>query len=314
MKLIIIIPALNEATTIGKVIDDIPKKIQGISEILPLVIDDGSSDGTAKIAADHGALVISHTKNMGLGIAFKSGVTYAINHSVDIMVNIDADGQFYPQDIPALIAPIIKGEAECTTASRFINPELYPDMSIVKFYGNKAMSLLISFLTGQKFYDVSCGMRAYNRHALLNFNLTGNFTYTQEAILNLAYKGIIIKEVPIKVIGKRQNGDSKIASNLFRYAIRTSIIIFRAFRDYKPLYFFGIIAILFLLLSFSLGLFLLIHFLQVGTIFPHKWAGATAIITGIISFACLMIGLLADMLDRIRMNQEKILYLLQERK
>jgi glycosyltransferase involved in cell wall biosynthesis len=314
MKLTIIIPALNEAATIGKVLNDIPESIPGISEIVAVVIDDGSSDDTMKIAERNDAIVIRHIINTGLGSAFRSGLTFAINTGADIMVNIDADGQFYPQDIPRLVAPIVDGEAECTTASRFIDKKLYPEMNIVKFYGNKAMSLLISFLTGQRFYDVSCGMRAYNRHALLHFNLAGRFTYTQEAILNLAYKGIIIKEVPIKVIGKRQNGESKIASNLFRYAFRTSSIIFRAFRDYKPLYFFGVIALFFFMISSGFFLFLFIHYLQADSLFPHKWAGFAGIVMALICFACLIIGLVADMLDRIRMNQEKIIYLIQQDK
>jgi len=314
MKLTIIIPAYNEAATIGGVIDDIPKKIPGISEIYPVVIDDGSTDGTAGTAAEHGAHVIRHTRNTGLGTAFRTGVSHALETGTDILVNIDADGQFYPQDIPTLVEPIVQGDAECTTASRFIDKNLYPDMHPIKFYGNRAMSFLVSFLTGQKFYDVSCGMRAYNRHALLNFNLAGNYTYTQEAILNLAYKGIIIKEVPIKVIGKRQAGSSKVASNLFNYAIRTSTIIFRAFRDYKPLYFFGLIAGVFFVIACCFFGFLLFHYLEAETLFPHKWAGLAGLIAALISFACLMIGLLADMLDRVRMNQEKIIYLLQREK
>jgi glycosyltransferase involved in cell wall biosynthesis len=314
MKLTIMIPALNECATIGKVVDDIPKSIPGISNISVVVIDDGSTDDTAKIAKAHGAVVISHNRNMGLGAAFRTGVSYAIESEADIMLNIDADGQFNPKDIPKLIVPIANGEAECTTASRFIDKNLYPTMNVVKFWGNRAMSLLISFLIGQKFYDVSCGMRAYNYHALLNFNLAGKFTYTQEAILNLAYKGIIIKEVPIKVIGKRSNGKSKIASNLFRYALRTSVIIFRAFRDYKPLFFFGLISMSFFMCAMCAGGFLLQHYIQTGSLFPHKWAGVVAIVATMISFACLMIGLVADMLDRIRMNQEKIIYLLLKKK
>jgi len=314
MKLTIVIPAWNEAATIAKVIKDIPRQIRGISKIVVIVVDDGSSDNTAKIAEKNGACVIRHSRNMGLGMAFKTGVTYAINHGTDIMVNIDADGQFYPKDIPALVAPIVDGEVECTTASRFINKKYYPEMNIVKFWGNWAMSLLISFLTGQRLYDVSCGMRAYSRHALLNFNLTGNFTYTQEAILNLAYKGIIIKEVPIKVIGRRQSGKSKMASNLFRYALRTSIIIFRAFRDYKPLYFFGAISFFFFVVGSGFGVFLLIHYRKAGTLFPHTWAGIAGLTFALLSVACIIIGLLADMLDRIRMNQEKIIYLIQEEK
>jgi len=156
-------------------------------------------------------------------------------------------------------------------------------------------------------------MRAYSRHALLQINLSGSFTYTQEVILNLAYKGIIIKEVPIKIEGIRKHGKSRVASNLFRYGIRTGMIIFRAFRDYKPLYFFGIISLFLFLISFCLMLFVAIHFANVGSFFPHKWAVFAAALSGTFAFVILIIGLLADMLDRVRMNQEKILYLLQKR-
>lgn len=312
MKLAIVIPAFNEAATIGKVIKNIPRKIPGISEIVVVVVDDGSTDKTAEIAEKKGAVVIKHTRNIGLGSAFRTGVNFAISSGTDIMVNIDADGQFYPKDIPQLVAPIVDGDAECTTASRFIDRDYYPEMNKIKFYGNKAMSLLISFLTGQRFYDVSCGMRAYNRHALLNFNLAGKFTYTQEAILNLAFKGIIIKEVPIKVIGKRQEGESKIASNLFRYAFRSGSIIFRAFRDYKPLYFFGMIAMFFFIIAAWFAAFVILYYMQAGTFFPHKWAAFVALTSGMIGFAFIAIGLVADMLDRVRMNQEKILYLIQQ--
>jgi hypothetical protein len=104
------------------------------------------------------------------------------------------------------------------------------------------------------------------------------------------------------------------ASNLFRYAFRTGTIIFRAFRDYKPLLFFGSIAALFLIVASGFFTFLLIHYFQTGTLFPHKWAGFTGLLLLLISFGCLIIGLLADMLDRIRMNQEKIIYLIQKGK
>ena len=166
MKLTIIIPALNEAATVGQVLKDIPDSIPGISEIIAVVIDDGSTDETKTISEGEGAVVIRHLKNTGLGSAFRSGLTYAINSGTDIMVNIDADGQFYPQDIPTLVAPIVNGDAECTTASRFIDKNLYPDMHWLKFYGNKAMSLLISFLTGQRF-NRSAFLRCFMWNACL---------------------------------------------------------------------------------------------------------------------------------------------------
>ena len=106
----------------------------------------------------------------------------------------------------------------------FKNPEYYPVMTKTKFFGNRIMSFLINKIVGHKFYDVSCGFRAYSKNALLRLNLFGEFTYTQETFLDLAFKKISIIEVPIKVKGIREHGKSRVASNLFRYAFQTSKI------------------------------------------------------------------------------------------
>ncbi|NIM99853.1 MAG: hypothetical protein GTO24_17795 [candidate division Zixibacteria bacterium] len=170
------------------------------------------------------------------------------------------------------------------------------------------MARLISFLTGKKFYDVSCGFRAYSRDTALRLTLFGQFTYTQESFLDVVFKGFSIEEIPLTVKNEREFGQSRVASNLWKYAIRTLKIIFRAFRDYKPLRFFGIVSFPFLIIGILLVVFLCIHYMLTGQFSPHKWAGfsgATLIILGLIFF---VIGLLADMLDRIRLNQEELLY------
>jgi len=118
-KLVVMIPAYNEEKTIGKVITEIPRKIDGVFEVLVLVIDDGSTDKTAEISLGHGVKVFSNSKNQGVGTTFYKGVKAALKEKADIIVNIDADGQFNSKDIPTLIEPILKGSADFVTASRF---------------------------------------------------------------------------------------------------------------------------------------------------------------------------------------------------
>ena len=236
-KIVVIIPAYNEENTIAKVIGEIPRDISDSVEVL--VIDDGSSDNTVTIAKKAGAdHVISHGYNKGLGIAFQTGIRNALEIGADIIINIDADGQFNPGDIPKLIKPIVEQKADMVTCSRFLKKEWIPKMPLVKRFGNKLFTNFINFLTRQKFTDTQCGFRAYSRDAALRMNLMGTFTYTQEVFLDLAEKGLIIKEIPCQVKGVREHGKSKVVKNPLLYAINSLMIILKAFRDYHPLKFF----------------------------------------------------------------------------
>lgn len=312
MKLLVIIPALNEENTIADVIERVPRRIDHIDSVEIILIDDGSSDRTADLAARCGVQVISHVRNRGVGASFQTGVAYAIKRDADIVVNMDGDGQFNPEDIPALVRPIYEGEAGMVTASRFKDRELWPKMSLVKFWGNRAMSRLISCLTGRKYFDVSCGFRAYSRETLLQMNLFGQFTYTQETFLDMSFKGIEIVEIPIQVRGTREFGKSRVASNLLVYAFQALKIIFRSFRDYKPMLVFGGMGVIFFLLALMLGVFLLGHYLLTGMLTPHKWAGFASGFFLVLGLLTVITGLLADMMGRIRKNQERILYMLKK--
>ena len=216
LRLLVSIPALNEQETLGEVIRAIPRDLPGIVSVEVVVVDDGSDDRSGEIAAEAGAVVIRHPHSRGVGAAFHSGLAYGISSGADLILSIDADGQFDPADIPALIAPVVNGEADFVSASRFMDPALVPDMPRAKLWGNRLMSHLISRLAGQKFYDVSCGMRCYARNAALQLHLLGRFSYTQETFLNLAFKQLRIAEVPIRVRGQREFGESRVASNLWR--------------------------------------------------------------------------------------------------
>jgi len=292
---------------VGDVVRGIPREIPGIGAVEVLVVDDGSGDGTARLAEAAGARVIRHPTRRGAGGAFHSALSYAIDRGVDLIVSIDADGQFDPADIPELVEPVRQGEADLATASRFMDPALIPDMPIAKLWGNRMMSRLISSLAGQRFHDVSCGMRCYSRRAALQLHLLASFTYTQEVILNLAFKGLRIVEVPVRVRGEREFGESRVAGSLWRYGLRTAQIIFRSYRDYHPLRFFGGMAVLLLLPALCLAAFLLLHYLQSGAFTPHKWAGFTALGLALLALLVLQVGVIGDMLARHRVYLEEVL-------
>lgn len=307
-KLVVIIPALNEERTVGDVVRAIPRQFDHVSETQVIVVDDGSSDATAEVARAAGAMVVSHHQNFGVGAAFHTGLKEALRAGADIIVNVDADGQFNPADIRHLIAPIQREEAEFVTTTRFGKPELVPDMPWIKTWGNFWMTRIVNFITKQHFTDVSCGFRAYSREAALRLTLFGHFTYTQETFIDLAFKNIAMMEVPLKVAGERQFGTSRVAGNLWRFGIKAGAIIFRAARDYRPQYFFGLPGLLIFFLGVASGLFLLSHYLQTGQTYPYRSLVQISGILIIVGFLLLFLSSLADMLHRNRIIMEEAIY------
>jgi glycosyltransferase involved in cell wall biosynthesis len=308
--LLVVIPAYNEEEKIAEVIQNIPAAIEGISKVHILVIDDGSTDGTAKIAAASGAEVMKNHINLGYGTTFGKALRYALEYGYDLMVSIDGDSQFDPGDIPKLTKPILEDEAELVTASRFIDKDYYPVMPLSKFWGNKLMSALISRLLGKRFYDVSCGFRAYSQKTLLYLNLFGKFTFSQETFIDLSFKGLRILEVPVRV-RYFPSRVSKISSNLFRYAVNALKIIIETYRDYKPFTFFSIIALFFFIISIAFGSILLYTYVTIGSFHPNVWSGFVGGTFLFISVTFFIVGISADILKRIRGNQEELLYLLK---
>lgn len=308
LRLIAQIPALNEEKSIERVVSTIPREIPGVDEVIVLVVDDGSWDRTADLARAAGAVVVSHAQNRGVGAAFRTGLAKATDLGADIVVTLDADGQFNPADIPKLIDPILKGEADFVTASRFMDPALVPEMPATKRWGNDFMARWVSSLTHKRFRDVSCGFRAYSKNAYLRLNLLGNFTYTHEVFLTLAFADVPIQEVPIRVRGVREHGKSRVANNLFHYGWRTAFIILKTYRDYRPLRFFSKIALGLVALGILFFAFLLSVKIRTGVFTPHKWAGfagAAFLGAGGVVF---LVGVVAEMLDRIRASADESLF------
>lgn len=307
MRLVILIPAYNESDTVGHLIDSIPSAIDGISEIIPVVIDDGSDDDTAPAASRSGATVVSHARNQGLADAFRTAVRTALELHADIAVSIDADLQFSPDEIEHLVQPILAREADFVVGNRFADTKSPTNMDRIKYHGNRLMTRLVNLITGERFEDVSSGFRAYSREALLNLNVQSSFTYTQESFIELAAKGLSIKQVAVTVryFPERR---SRVVTSIGRYALRTFLTIARTTRDYAPLTIFGWMAALITAPGFAIGIFVIVHYLLTGSFSPYIFLAFASAYLITFGTALFILGLVADMLRGTRANQERMLY------
>lgn len=311
-KLLVYIPALNEETNIEKVIRQIPNAMSGIVSVNCLVVDDGSTDKTAEVAKAAGAYVVSHSRNQGVGMAFQSAVQYAWDNAYDILVGIDADGQFDPAEIPMLIQPLLHNQADMVVGNRFTNgrPEYMPP---IKYSGNRMVASLVSSISNQKFQDVSCGFRAYNREALLRLNVFEKFTYTHESILSLVFQGLRVLELPIS-IRYYPDRQSRVAGSITNYASKTSRIILRVLLDYRPLRVFGTLGSLFFIIGMAFEIFLFIFYLTHHAFSPYKSAGFIGLgflIFGLLTF---LVALIAEMINRLRQSQDRLMIELKRRR
>lgn len=317
MNLLIFTICHNESETIKELISRMPTKIPGIKKITICLIDDGSTDDTAKIAKSLGIRVESDGAQKRLATRFRQALSIAIEERTDIMVNIDGDLQFSPEDIPKLVKPIVDGEADFVAADRFTakdGTKRKPDnMPAAKYYGNLVGAAILGWLSGQKFNDVTCGFRAYNKTAITKLNINGDFTYTQESFQVLAMKKVRIKTIPINV--KYFKGrKSRVVTSIPKFVATNASNIIRSYRDFAPLKFFGLLGFpLFILGMISLTIFT-IHWLFTGSFSPFKFLGFTGGYLVTMSIIFWLIGLSADMNNRILNNQEKILELLKQEK
>jgi len=310
MKVVVMIPAYNEENTIAKVISWIPRDCA--DEVKVLVINDGSHDQTVKVAKKAGAdKVISHKTNLGLGTTFRDGINQALKMGADVIVNIDADGQFNPQDISKLLEPIIDGEADMVTCSRFKDYSLVPKMPKIKIFGNKLFAKVLNFFLRKNYTDTQCGFRAYSKEAALRLTLFGKFTYTQEVFIDLVKKGFRIKEVACKVLGERE-GKSRVVKNVLSYGLKVSLIIVRSTRDYEPLKFFGVPGVFLSGLGILSSLILFARWLMITKVDPYLIVVYANVFLIIIGILLMILGLLADMLGRNRQLQEEIFYKLKK--
>ncbi|MDP7115825.1 MAG: glycosyltransferase family 2 protein [Candidatus Woesearchaeota archaeon] len=292
MKIVVSIPAYNEEKTIGSVITNIKKVMQSFKyDFLIQVVDDGSKDHTVQEAEAAGAEVYSHPINYGLAETFRTETKQALKNNADVIVHIDADGQYLARDIPKLIKGIEKG-SDLVLGNRFKGK--IESMPIIKRIGNKAFSRVISHICRKKIGDAQTGFRAFTKE-VANLNIISNHTYTQEQIIRAVNEKFIVTEIPAYFA--RRNGKSRLLRNPFEYALKAWINIFRIYRDYEPLKFFGFIGLLFFVPGVAFGIWLLYLFSKFGFIGKTPTVLLVVLLIGI-AIQIWVLGFLADMMRK----------------
>jgi len=293
MNVVITIPAYNEKKTIGNVLSEIKEVMNKTKyNYKTLVIDDGSTDKTAEIAKKEGAIVYSHPINYGLAETFKTEMQKCLELKADIIMHTDADGQYLAKEIPKLIKEVENG-SDLVLGSRFKGK--IEEMSILRRLGNKAFSRVVSKITRIKISDAQTGFRAFTREIAEKINIISNFTYTQEQIIKAVRQKFKIKEIPIYFA--KRDGKSKLMKHPFDFATKAGINLFRIYRDYEPLKFFGFIGGLFFSIGFLIGLWLVYLFITTGAI-RHVPSAILSMLFILIGIQILFFGFLADMNKR----------------
>lgn len=213
----VVIPAYNEEKAIGWVLRHVKSLDIGGSSPFVIVVDDGSGDNTAQVAKENGAdVVYTHSQNRGIGAAIWTGIQLSLKTDVSSVCIIDADGQFSPNQIPALLEPINNQDADLVLGIRFNSGHSANMVPSLKLAGNKLFSKLVSVLVSQRLSDTQTGFRAISRQAAEQLNLTGFFNCSQEMVIDLASKGAKIVQVPVDV-RYFANRESRLLNNTWKY-------------------------------------------------------------------------------------------------
>ena len=240
MKLIIQIPCFNEADQIADTLAAIPKVVAGVDIVETLVIDDGSDDGTAEIAAANGAdHVVRIPRNQGLARTFMTGLEACLERGADIIVNCDADNQYDASAIPALVEPIIGHGAGLVVGERPIAE--IEHFSALKRKLQHIGSWAVRRASGVDVGDAPSGFRAFDRETALSLYVFSSYTYTLETLIQAGRQGIPIETVPVGV--NPPTRPSRLIRSMWSYILRSAWTIIRIFILYNPLRFFSFLSV-----------------------------------------------------------------------
>jgi glycosyltransferase involved in cell wall biosynthesis len=305
MKLVIQIPCLNEAKNLQRTIADLPKAIPGVDHIDVLVIDDGSSDGTGEVARAAGVKhVIRMRRTQGLARVFLAGLRASTWLGADVIVNFDADNQYRGEDIPRLIEPILRGEADVVIGDRAV--ATIEHFSPVKRWLQRMGSWVVRKVSATDVPDATSGFRALTRETALRMNVVTDFTYTVETIIQAGKQRLSLVHVPVTT--NPQTRPSRLFSSTWDYLKRSAVSIVRIYTHYEPLKTFTMFGATFLAIGVAIGLrFLYGYWMGLGHGRVQSLILAAVLL--IVGVQVILIGLIGDTIAANRRLTEEILYL-----
>jgi glycosyltransferase involved in cell wall biosynthesis len=303
MKLIIQIPCYDEGSQLPETLADLPREVPGIDQVEWLVIDDGSTDDTVEVARAHGVdHIVRLTNNKGLAAAFQAGLDACLKLGADVIVNTDADNQYYGADIERLVGPIISGHADMVVGDR--ETDTIEHFSPLKKRLQRLGSAVVRRASDTTVPDTTSGFRAYNREAALQLSVVSKFTYTLESIIQAGKMVVAVDHVPIRTNQKTR--ESRLFPSMWSYVRRNTVSIFRVYSLYEPLRVFMAAAALVALVGVVIWARFVYFFLS-GEGQGHIQSlilGATLFIVAVQLAA---LGVLGDILAGSRVLQQRIL-------
>jgi glycosyltransferase involved in cell wall biosynthesis len=301
MKLIIMIPCLNEEATLPLVLESLPKEIKGIDEIETLLIDDGSTDKTAEVAKSYGINhIYRHTRNKGLSLSFAAGIKRSLSLGADIIVLTEGDNQYPQERIPDLIQPILDGAADVVIGDR--QTQAIEHFSPTKKVLQKFGTWVVNAIAGSQVPDAISGFRAYSRDAAIQLNPIADYSWATETTIQASQRRQAIAILPIKTNPKLR--DSRQFKSSWQHTRRSSKTILRAFVMYKPYTVFFLLGGIFL----ALGLVPFAHFAwlsvtqRTSSVYGshHLQSLIIGAVLLVASFVSVALGVIADM---VRINR-----------
>jgi len=305
LKLVIQIPCYNEAETLPATLADLPREVPGFGIVEWLVVDDGSTDDTARVATELGVdHVVRVGENRGLANAFLVGLDASLRRGADVIVNTDADNQYRGDCIPDLVAPVVSGDADIVVGERPI--ESVDDFSALKKRLQRFGSWVVRRFSSTTVRDAASGFRAFDRQAAARLQVFGKYSYTMETIVQAGWEGLRVTSVPIRV--NPATRPSRLVKSIPSYLWRSGSTILRAFALYKPFRFFSVVGALPVLVGLLLiGRWLALSWFTdgTGTRVPSLVAAAGLITLGVQVW---VLGFLADLLSANRRLLSAIRY------
>ena len=297
MKLIIQIPCLNEADHLPATLSTLPREVPGFDVVEWLVIDDGSTDDTRQVAlacgVDH---VIGFPRNRGLAAAFSYGIEESLRRGADVIVNTDADNQYDSSCIPALVAPVLAGEADIVVGDR--QTGRVAEFSVVKRALQTAGTSVVRSLSGLSVGDATSGFRAYSRAAALSLVITTPYTYTLESLIQAGNSRLALANVP--VTRNDSVRPSRLFGSMWGYVRRNSLALFRVLSYYTPLKFFWTLAAVLAIGAIVAWMPWTVDWLQDGNASGHM---QSIILGAVLAISCVQmfaLGVIADQISSLR--------------